>query len=309
MNMMQPDKSMISIGNNLEMIKKFLSDVILAPRTRMMEWSRITNQTPNLKIGYPGQHLASLITGIPGTATGARGEDIADGTEVKSCSRIDQVDKCKVCKTNVLRAQSSCPACGSTNIERRDDSKWLITIRNEKELDLYLNKIPRMFFLISDYPNFDNSDFETLRFASFEIWNKSDRASEFRKILKDYYYNIYLKHIEQDEKKTPAPKNFWPDSYQFYLCNPIKTFECIIHDTNTRPRIEITHYVEPDADRSNLKSEDLPISRLSKTEKAILRSRGIDISKLDAINEQTKKLLSLRETSVAKPQKTTYHRM
>ncbi len=92
---MKPDTTKISIHDNLAKIKDFLSEVILEPRVRMMSWSKITNQTPNLKIGYPGQHLASLITGIKGTATGARGEDIEDGTEVKSCSRIDQVDKCK----------------------------------------------------------------------------------------------------------------------------------------------------------------------------------------------------------------------
>ena len=69
----------------------------------MIKWSSITNQTPNLKIGYPGQHLASLITGISGTGTGARGDDIADGSEVKSCSRVDQVDKCENCKSNVMR--------------------------------------------------------------------------------------------------------------------------------------------------------------------------------------------------------------
>ena len=184
---MKPDTTKISIHNNLAKIKDFLSEVILEPRVRMMSWSKITNQTPNLKIGYPGQHLASLITGIKGTATGARGEDIEDGTEVKSCSRIDPVDKCKQCKKNVLRIKSVCPNCGSAKIKRNNDSKWLIPIRSEKELDLYLNRIPRMFFLISDYPNFDSEDFSTLRFASFEIWNQSARAKNFRQLLKDYY--------------------------------------------------------------------------------------------------------------------------
>lgn len=306
---MQPDVSKVTIGDNLSKIKSFLSEVILAPRARMMKWSKITNQTPNLKIGYPGQHLASLITGIPGTATGARGEDIADGTEVKSCSRVDQVDKCLACENNVMRSQSICPSCGSTRIKRNNDSKWLIAIRNEKELNLYLNEIPRMFFLISDYPNFASSDFATLRFASFEIWNQSSRAENFRKLLKDYYHKIYLEHIKKDAKKTPAPKNFWPYSYQFYLCNPIKTFECIIRNADENPEIEITHYTEPKADRSTLNSEPLPCDLLSREEQALLRSRGVSFSDGDSLDEEIKNILPLRDTSEAKPQSSAYHRM
>jgi len=183
--MMQPDVTKVTIGDNRSQIESFLRNAILAPRIEMIKWSKITHQTPNLKIGYPGQHLASLITGMPGTATGARGADIVDGTEVKSCSRVDEVDKCRNCKQNVLRSQSVCPFCGSNEITRGNDSKWLIAIRNKKELNLYLNEIPRTFFLISDYPNFASSDFTTLRFASFEIWNQSPRAENFRKLLDD----------------------------------------------------------------------------------------------------------------------------
>lgn len=306
--MMQPNISKISITNNIEKIKSFLSEVILAPRAQMIKWSSITNQTPNLKIGYPGQHLASLITGISGTGTGARGDDIADGSEVKSCSRVDQVDKCENCKSNVMRMQSVCPNCGSVEIRRNNDSKWLIAIRNQKELDLYLEKIPRMFFLISDYPNFSESDYDTLRFSSYEIWNQSERANNFRKLLIDYYQNIYLAHIKKDPKKTPAPKNFWPYSYQFYLCNPIKTFECIIKNANSSPKIQITKYVTPQTDRAELPSEDMPIELLKKEEITYLIKKGVKLDGLKALPEEYRNLLPLRDTSEAKPQKQTYHR-
>jgi len=306
---MRPDAAYVTIGDNVAKIKDFLLEVILIPRLRMINWSRITNQTPNLKIGYPGQHLASLITGIKGTATGARGEDIADGTEVKSCSRVDQVDKCNDCGNNVMRSQPTCPNCGSASITRNNDSKWLIAIRNEKELNLYLKQIPRTFFLLSDYPNFDASDFSTLRFSSYEIWNQSDRARNFRKLLQEYYSKIYLTHIKRDATKTPAPKNFWPYSYQFYLCNPIKTFECIVHNADTKPEIEITTFVDPKADRSKLESEELPLGLLKKRELGIVKQQGFDVSTMTSLNETLKNLLPLRETSEAKPQKRTYHRM
>jgi len=95
---MKPNETLITINNNLENIKLFIDEMIVVPRLNAHKWSKITNQTPNLKIGYPAQHLASLITGMRGNATGARGDDIIDGSEVKSCSKIDQSDKCKDCK-------------------------------------------------------------------------------------------------------------------------------------------------------------------------------------------------------------------
>lgn len=307
---MQPDVTKITIKDNLKLIHDFLSEVILTPRTTMIKWARITNQTPNMKIGYPGQHLASLITGMQGTATGARGEDIVDGTEVKSCSRVDQVDKCKDCGRRVMRNQTNCPQCGSMSIKRNDDSKWLIAVRNEKELDLYLNHIPRMLFLISDYPLFESGDFDTLRFIAYEIWNQSDRAVNFRKLLTDYYRKIYCAHIKSNPSKTPAPKNFWPYSQQFYMCNPIKTFECIIRNANsTTANIKIDHYVKPDVDRSELPSEDMPTNVLNRIECAKLRKSGIPIDSLSAINERMRLVLSLRNTSKAMPHKTAYHRM
>ncbi len=81
--------------------KALLQELVLQPRLKALEWSKVTKQTPNIKIGYPGQHLASLITGIEGSRTGARGDDLRDGTEVKSCSRVDQLDTCSNCDSSI----------------------------------------------------------------------------------------------------------------------------------------------------------------------------------------------------------------
>ena len=100
---MRPNTSLITINDNLSKIESFINNMIIIPRRSLHYWSEITNQTPAAKIGYIGQHLASLITGIPGTGSGARGDDLADGTEVKSCNKIDQADKCKDCGNRVMR--------------------------------------------------------------------------------------------------------------------------------------------------------------------------------------------------------------
>lgn len=205
---MKPDNTFISITDNIFHIQDFLREIIISPRTNIIKWSRITNQTPNLKIGYPAQHLASLITGVKGTATGARGDDLCDKTEVKACSRIDSLDKCKKCGNNVMRSQKSCSYCGSDEIKRTNDSKWLIGIRNEKELTMYLDEIPRVLFIISDYPEFEQGNYDKIRIASYEIWNQSQRARNFRRLLEDYYYKIYLEHIKKNPNKNPAQRTF-----------------------------------------------------------------------------------------------------
>lgn len=37
---------------------------------------KITQQTPQARMGYVGQHLVSVVTGYPGGKSGARGYDL-----------------------------------------------------------------------------------------------------------------------------------------------------------------------------------------------------------------------------------------
>ena len=262
---MVPDSSHIKITDNRNKISSFINDLVLQPRLKTLEWSAITKQTPNIKVGYTGQHLASLITGVEGKRTGARGDDLEDGTEVKSCTRVDQLDTCLECGSKVLRLESKCSSCGSSRIERKDDSKWLFTIRTEEELDLLTNRIDRIFLNFSDYPNFEDGDFNQIRFQAFEIWNTS-RHSRFEEIMVNYYNKLFLEHKKRDPVKTPAPKNFWPYNYQFYLCNPVMVFSAIAEDANTSPKLTINHYIEPNEDRDAYPSLLMPTSILYQDE-------------------------------------------
>ncbi len=70
--------------------------------------------------------------------------------------------------------------------------------------------------------------------------------------------NDYLPHIRKNPNKTPAPMNFWPDLIQFYLCNPIQVFDCVINQANTSPSIEIINYVKPQINRTDLPSVKMP---------------------------------------------------
>lgn len=331
---MKPNPEYITIDDNLNKIVKLLDELILTPRLKALEWSKLTKQTPNMKIGYPGQHLASLITGVEGARTGARGDDLIDGTEVKSCSRVDQLDTCNSCKNKVLRIEEVCPHCGSDNIKRMDDSKWLFGVKSENELKLLTQDLDRVFLTLADYPYFSENNFETIRFQAFEIWNKTERHSHFANLMTNYYNKIFLEHISRNPNKTPAPKNFWPYSYQFYLCNPVKVFNCVVSQANINPSIDIDFYVEPNVDRSSLIPEPMPTSLLTVEEWDFLinsapeytlnaqitegrtynelienRQNKSEMSSiLPFINENTRRFLDLRDTDKVSEAKTTYFR-
>lgn len=263
---MQPDISRITIDNNEERIIDLLKDLVFNPRIKALSWSDVTKQTPSLKIGYPGQHLASLIMGMEGERTAARGNDICDGTEIKACNRVDQLDKCKDCGGKVMRIETLCPDCGSQNIKRAKDSKWLFGIKNDDELDVLTVQTNRIFLVLFDYPNFDENDFNTIQIQAFEIWNNSPRGSKFKELMEYYYNNIYLYHIENNPNKTPAPYNFWPDLFPFYQCNPIKVFDCTVNNANINPNFNINTFIRPDMDRNTLSSLIAPVSMLHANE-------------------------------------------
>lgn len=189
---------------------------------------------------------------------------MVDGTEVKSCNKIDQADKCKQCGRRVMRIQDKCPYCGSSSIDRKDDSKWLFSVRDEEELNQYLS-MDRIFLLLMDYPEFDNGNFSVLRLSSFEIYPKEERMNVFVELLKNHYYNIYRPKADRGEKTNPM--NFHPFSFQFYKCNPIKTFECIINDSGCETDLCITTFVSSTEERGyNLPSMDMPANLLKPVE-------------------------------------------
>ena len=327
---MQPNKKLIAINDNEQKITQMINELVLQPRINAIKWSDITKQTPNIKIGYPGQHLASLIAGMYGERTGARGNDLSDGSEVKSCSRVDQLDSCKDCKSPVARSEINCPACNSINISRKDDSKWLFSVKNENDLKVLTKDVQRIMLIIGDYPNFSENDFSTLRFQAFEIWTNSPRCKRFVEIMTNYYNKIYLGHKASDANKTPAPKNFWPYSYQFYICNPVNVFSCTVKNADKKPNIIIDNYVKPETDRSKLDSVLMPADLLTEEELEIVMASAkpdelksyitVDYSifkgmsykdrlkNIKGLSEKLRSYLSLRETDKISTAKNAYSR-
>jgi len=260
---MTPDATKITIGNNLDLIKRFIEGIVIEPRRSLLEWSKITRQTPAIKIGYVGQHLASLITGIRGTGTGGRGDDLADGTEVKSCNKVDQVDKCRECKNRVQRFERVCPICGSSNIERRNDSKWLFSVRDERELAQYL-ALDRILLILMDYPKFDDRIYSDIQIRAYEIYPNNPRMKVFGELLTNHYQNIFLPKLQNGQHTNPM--NLHPMGIQFYKCNPILIFSCVIENVDScdaEIKIDVGGYVAPKECRDSIPSVMMPSALLS----------------------------------------------
>lgn len=321
---MKPNIHKISIDNNEDRIISFIKEIIVNPKQTLKKWSEITRQTPSFKLGYIGQHLASLITGVQGTGSGARGEDLCDGTEVKSCNKIDQLDKCKECGGRVLRYEELCPNCNSNNIDRKNDSKWLFSIRSEQELNQY-KELDRILLILIDYPEFKENNFNDIRISAYEIYPKEARCNVFNKLIDNHFYNIYLPKINKKGKANPM--NLHPFSYQFYKCNPTLIFQCKIKDIENKEKcnIIIEKYTYPSLERKG--SELMPSNLLKANEwkylnydnlkdKFKLKIRKSEFNKLTKnrkeelvpyLDEEMRKELPLREIKSSE-QHSTYKR-
>ncbi|HPG07929.1 MAG TPA: MamI family restriction endonuclease [Saprospiraceae bacterium] len=105
--------------------KKFIEEVILPQWKQLVTWNKLTFQTAQLDFGYLSQHLVSILSGIKGNNQRGKGADLEDGSEVKSASFIDAIDKPRWNKVN----------CGAVTT---------------KQIYQKFNTIPFMFFVLLD---------------------------------------------------------------------------------------------------------------------------------------------------------------
>lgn len=112
----------------IEASEALIKDLYIDLRAKVNAWSKITQQTPQARMGYVGQHLVSVVTGYPGGKSGARGYDLVIDDErhgeIKTCYRVDQLGSCNACGAVVSSLETECAVCSSTSINRKDDSKW-----------------------------------------------------------------------------------------------------------------------------------------------------------------------------------------
>jgi len=279
-----------------ELIKECIKDLYLDPRNLIRKWSQITNQTCQIRMAYPGQHLASVITGIKGMGTAARGDDLSDGSEVKSCSRADQLSECKSCGAKVLVWQKECPICKSRDINIKTDSHWIFSIKSEDELDLLINKVPRIILILFDKESIETDD---IRLRAWVIDPKNEYVRQF---FNDYYYNNYLK------KTNPAPCNLHPLKFDFFMMEPKLIFHADINIENKT--VEIKFW-----DVKNPQLEKMPTYILREEEKRLLfkeeMANGLTFEeitqKIPFVPEEKTKRLQMRK-KILKTYKEKYRR-
>ena len=238
-------KQKIELGKK-ESSEMLLKDLFVDLRRKVNFWSTYTEQTPQARMGYIGQHLVSVVTGYKGGKSGARGYDLVlpngEYGEIKTCTKIDQLGKCKECGNAVSSLEIACPSCNSDKIERKDDSKWLIDVRNEKEV-LTINDPKYYYFVLFEFENINDSKSDIL----ITIYRVNPKNPGFTLCMLDYWYTI--------KKRIPAhaPFNMWPHMLKFRLTKPEIIYKARITNddkiiteifNNNEPDVEILDFDE-----------------------------------------------------------------
>jgi hypothetical protein len=209
----------------VEASEALLGDLYVTLRRSIANWAAVTNQTPQARMGYVGQHLTSVVTGFRGGRSGARGKDLllpeGEFAEIKTCYRIDQLGACRECKHAVASIEAACPSCGSASVNRRDDSKWLIGPSSEAELHALWDS--KWFFLVL----FDFADFDDPREINARVWKVDPRSPGFAYCLVDYFFNIRAR------SRSKAPFNLWPFSFKFGLLGGELIYSAVIHEDDS----------------------------------------------------------------------------
>lgn len=85
--------SVLSIEERKELATQLLEEQVSEQREKLNHWSAITAQSSQIDTGYIAQHLVSLQTQIAGQGMRGKGDDLCDGSEVKSANFLDSLDK------------------------------------------------------------------------------------------------------------------------------------------------------------------------------------------------------------------------
>jgi len=204
----------------VEASEQLINDLYIELRKKVNQWASITHQTAQARMGYIGQHLVSVATGFPGGRSGARGKDLVlpndEYAEIKTCYRVDQLGKCNNCGAAVSGIEANCPECGSTDLKRNDDSKWLISIRHDEEFATILE--PKYYYLVL----FEFTDLHLPDTIRASIWRVDPTVPGFAYCMIDYYKNI------RAGSSSKAPFNLWPYQLKFDLMRPALIYRSYI---------------------------------------------------------------------------------
>ncbi len=279
----------------VEASEQLISELYIDLRKKVNRWADITKQTAQARMGYVGQHLVSIATGFEGSRTGARGKDLIlpDGghAEIKTCYRVDQLGKCNNCESVIASTEDECPVCGSDDIKRNDDSKWLITIRNERELEEILD--PKYYFLVL----FKFVDLYSPTTIQSSIWQVNPTSPGFAYCMVDYYKNIRAK------SNSKAPFNLWPYSLKFDIMKPLLIYRSLIYEDDSietslfprrdEPKVHLPKSLQKYSGSSNLTKEKIV---------ELGRQFGVEVSRSASKRELLEEVQEIIDESQIEPE-------
>jgi hypothetical protein len=76
-----------------ELLGDLFTNMIGKSHLAMQKWAMVTGQSAQLDTGYLAQFIASIMLQEPGQGFRGKGDDLADGSEVKSAANISGVDR------------------------------------------------------------------------------------------------------------------------------------------------------------------------------------------------------------------------
>lgn len=200
---------------------------------------------PSNDIGSMGEVLVSVLKNIEGTGQTGYSFDIADGSEVKSNSKL-QSKECNKCKTKNSFFNDKCIRCGEENFKFFTDTRYSI---NSKEHFENFNEMGDYYFNLIE-PVYTSKLLIELNFTMFLI--KKDNQ----------YFNLLLRNQLNSNKSKVV--NLLPMSFDFINSNPIQLISCNILINLENDEVFIK---DIDLDDKKLK---IPVNILKKQELKII---------------------------------------
>ena len=159
-----------------ELFTEFFGDLHIT----LQKWAALTGQSAQVDTGYIAQFVASLVLKEPGQGFRGKGDDLADGSEVKSAAVISGVDRPRWNHNMGTPAQDR---------DRMQKGKGLAS-------DEYLDS-PYLFYLLVDRSASDNNRPKAIRIRGWLLDAQAD--VDWRDLLARYQnekvekqYNLQL---------------------------------------------------------------------------------------------------------------------
>ena len=157
--------------------QQLLEEQVIKQRNKLNHWSSITAQSSQIDTGYIAQHLVSLQTQIAGQGMRGKGDDLSDGSEVKSANFLDSLDKkgataprwnFTAVTRQIMERFLEYPALYLLSMDLNSSGKFRTRIwKVDVQLDSILTKRYKLWMKELGYPKFKAGNEQSVNFQLF----------------------------------------------------------------------------------------------------------------------------------------------